>query len=502
MVGGTGDDTYVVTANGIYSGDTIIEYTNQSAVVGDTLRLSSGFGAFNGTVRLVPTGNGMDLLVYPVLTGVNGHDLPYIKIYNHFTLLGRVEWIEWGGNRIALPANVSGIGGWNNAYYRTVSAMSISYVEKPDGSLFASASATGGPGTTDTVSFDPLKDMRVTADLSQRIGTLWSNLNSGFQSLSVAAVASALPEGIPVDLTDMENVVGSNGDDDLTGSAVANGLSGGEGDDTLSGGLGNDYLDGGSGVDSLFGGGGEDLMDGGEGADSLSGGADSDSYFVDDPADFVVEGATEGTGDRIYTSVSYTLGAGVYVETLSTASDVGADPLVLAGNELNNRIIGNAGTNTLYGMGGDDRLEGLAGDDTYVLDSASDVVVEAAGQGYDRVYSTVSFTLATGSEVELLSTPDYLGIAAINLTGNEFGNAIYGNAAANLLIGLGGDDYLYGATGADTMRGGLVTTLMSSRMPATCVEELAGQGVDTIYTSLAVCSLVGTQIERLGPRPT
>jgi Ca2+-binding RTX toxin-like protein len=46
-------------------------------------------------------------------------------------------------------------------------------------------------------------------------------------------------------LTSIENLVGSDFNDTLTGDAGANKLEGGVGNDTLNGGLGNDTLDGG-----------------------------------------------------------------------------------------------------------------------------------------------------------------------------------------------------------------------------------------------------------------
>ncbi|TSD81404.1 hypothetical protein FFK22_042410, partial [Mycobacterium sp. KBS0706] len=66
----------------------------------------------------------------------------------------------------------------------------------------------------------------------------------------------------------IENVAGSNFDDQLTGDAGANTLAGNGGGDTLDGGAGADILNGGDGDDALRGGAGADLLDGGAGRDT------------------------------------------------------------------------------------------------------------------------------------------------------------------------------------------------------------------------------------------
>ncbi|HEY0682060.1 MAG TPA: Ig-like domain-containing protein, partial [Steroidobacter sp.] len=58
--------------------------------------------------------------------------------------------------------------------------------------------------------------------------------------------------------SNMEGVIGGNGNNTLTGNASNNVLHGGGGNDTLNGGAGNDVLVGGAGIDSLTGGIGSD----------------------------------------------------------------------------------------------------------------------------------------------------------------------------------------------------------------------------------------------------
>ncbi|HEX5624146.1 MAG TPA: VCBS domain-containing protein, partial [Sulfuricurvum sp.] len=79
-------------------------------------------------------------------------------------------------------------------------------------------------------------------------------------------------------LADIENVIGSNYNDNITGNGDANVLSGGLGNDTLNGGAGNDTLSGGAGNDMLFGGMGDDTLIGGDGDDILIGGGGLDLF--------------------------------------------------------------------------------------------------------------------------------------------------------------------------------------------------------------------------------
>jgi Ca2+-binding RTX toxin-like protein len=80
--------------------------------------------------------------------------------------------------------------------------------------------------------------------------------------------------------------------------------------------------------------------------------------------------------------------------------------------------------------------------------------VEAASGGSDIVYTTASFALSVGQEIEILSAGDVNGSAAIDLTGNELANVLWGNAAGNVLTGGLGDDSLHGFGGNDGLLGG------------------------------------------------
>ncbi len=64
-------------------------------------------------------------------------------------------------------------------------------------------------------------------------------------------------------------IIGTDGDDELTGGPGDDTIKGGAGDDTLFGGGGNNLLIGGDGNDKLFGGTGDDTMQGGPGDDTF-----------------------------------------------------------------------------------------------------------------------------------------------------------------------------------------------------------------------------------------
>jgi len=88
-------------------------------------------------------------------------------------------------------------------------------------------------------------------------------------------------------LIGIDNVFGSDFDDDLKGNDLNNTLLGNDGNDTLAGGEGNDNLQGGPGNDTLDGGSGNDLSSGEDGADIyvFTGNHGVDTVFFEDGFD-------------------------------------------------------------------------------------------------------------------------------------------------------------------------------------------------------------------------
>jgi hypothetical protein len=105
-------------------------------------------------------------------------------------------------------------------------------------------------------------------------------------------------------------------------------------------------------------------------------------------------------------------------------------------------------------------MNGGVGDDTFTVDSALDVVVEALGEGTDRVNSSVNHTLAANVENLTLTG------TALTGTGNALANALTGNASNNTLSGLVGNDTLNGGAGNDDLNGGTGVDVLTGGLGA------------------------------------
>lgn len=172
--------------------------------------------------------------------------------------------------------------------------------------------------------------------------------------------------------------------------------------------------------------------------------------------------------------------------------------LVNLGTAAIDSIVGTAGADAfLFGLGGNDTIDGGAGadkmygglgDDTYILDVATDIASELAGQGTDTIKTALTYSLAdtdgagvNGGNIENLILT---GAAAINGTGNALNNVITGNAAVNILNGGLGNDTLDGGLGNDTLIGGLGNDVFVVSAATDIVTELAAQGTDTIKAAI------------------
>lgn len=334
-----------------------------------------------------------------------------------------------------------------------------------------------------------------------------------------------------------DSLFGSDGDDSLAGAGGSDTLTGGAGDDVyivddddaiveeIGGGsdtvemsrnaaltefdnvenltlLGADDIraTGNEQANVIRGNQGRNTLDGASGADTLAGGSGDDTYLVDSD-DLVVERTGEGH-DTIVASVSYALAAGSDVETLQAVA--GAAVVHLTGSDSANRLVGNDAGNELRGNGGDDALEGAlgndtldggqgadrmtggSGDDTYFIDSAADLIVEAANGGRDTAIVSLNFRADALTGVEIIKLAD--NTAAVSLTGGAGSDHLVGNAAFNILDGGSGADILEGGAGSDVF---IVDNV------GDVVREGAGGGADAIQTTISYILADSTAVEFL-----
>ncbi len=399
-----------------------------------------------------------------------------IRVATSHTLIW--EWVE--GVELAGSGNFALTGGFRaNLLVGNAGANTLDGAEGAD-------TLTGGAGN-DTYLVDASDLVVETAD-------------GGFDTVRSAATTTlgAFLEALLLTGTASIGGTGNAEANRLTGNGGANLLAVLDGADTLDGAGGADTLRGGEGDDLLLGGAGNDLLEGSAGVDVAVLSGLRASYAVGlsgglllltgaDGADRLAEVEVVRFADGDVATAD--LLAGLPSDADDTVSGgSGADRLEAFGG--NDRLLGLGGNDTLLGGDGNDRLEGGdgndsmaggAGDDLYLVEQTGDIVSELAGEGADTVTASVSHTLAAQVETLVLA-------GSANLSGT-------GNALANLLVGNAGHNTLGGAAGVDTLVGGAGNDVLVVDHAADIVVELAGEGADTVQSSVSFT--LGEAVEAL-----
>ena len=242
---------------------------------------------------------------------------------------------------------------------------------------------------------------------------------------------------------------GSAGDDNIEGGRNNDVLNGNAGDDFFYATAGNDIIHGGAGVDSVtymnlgklggvladLGAGTADIagfhqvLDGIEGliltnrADNATG-DDFDNFIAGLAGDDIISGA--GGDDVIY-------------------GDTGND--LLFGNAGDDFIAGGRGADTIRGNGGNDDLYGERGHDSIHGDAGDDFI--SGGGGQDRIHGDAGDDFISGGDFSDRLFGD--GGDDTIYGGDGFRDTISGGAGNDLIYG---DNSIAGGGGHDSIRGG------------------------------------------------
>jgi Ca2+-binding RTX toxin-like protein len=220
-------------------------------------------------------------------------------------------------------------------------------------------------------------------------------------------------------LSSIENLIGSQWDDILTGNNNAN---------VLTGGLSNDVLSGEGGNDTLEGGFGNDTLNGGEGIDIAS--------YLNATAGVQVILGQNGADGRATAQFP--------VNDVDTLRSIEA----VFGSNHNDAMFGNDQINIFRGHGGDDYFLESRGNDQYIGDAGIDTIdfsVEEAGVSVNLANGTI--THAGSSETDSVASVE-------RIAGSGLNDTIVGSAAAEFLFGQGGEDTFDGGLGNDLLNGG------------------------------------------------
>lgn len=318
-----------------------------------------------------------------------------------------------------------------------------------------------------------------------------TDLNGGTAGGYDAAADGTAEEG---DLfgDDIEDVTGGDGNDTITGNALANKLFGGKGNDALvMGAKGTCTAPAGpndppADVDSYDGGDGDDAFDRGASTgcgDVIIGGAGTDTIdYSARTADIQVS----LTGTSVSGEVADATAAS---PTTVEKDNIKADVENALGSESNeNRLIGSGVANTLTGGDVADYIDGAAGDDVLNGGDGNDTLTGVAGND----------TLNGGDGNDSLTGGD--GNDALN--GGIGNDTLDGGLGNDTLSGGDGDDLIKAGDGNDSISGGLGDDFLNGDLGDDTFDEGAltsgsdvingGAGFDKVSYSARVGDLTVT----------
>jgi Ca2+-binding RTX toxin-like protein len=332
LVGGTGNDTYVVD----HAGVVITEATGAGTDTVSTSVLSAftlsaanvenliytGVGNFAGTgsstANIITGGTGNDSL-----DGAAGNDT-LIGGAGNDTLIGGTGVDSMTGG-LGNDTFVFALGSSGTTNNRDRIADFLVGTDKIDLSSFGALQFIGSGNFTTAGQVRVTTAGNVTTVEVNTAGANGSELSvdlTGALALTAADFSSNVTVAPPTPpVTPSGPPVVPNGPAaalNQTGTNAANTMTGDTGNDTLSGGRGNDTIDGGAGNDVLNGGRDTDVITGGLGNDVLTGGTGADAFIFNS----VLNGTTNVDNITDFTAVDDTIRLENAIFTALTATGV------------------------------------------------------------------------------------------------------------------------------------------------------------------------------------
>lgn len=339
----------------------------------------------------------------------------------------------------------------------------------------------GGSGGNEIVFEGNLSGTQVSVFSGLGDDQIQVNGNSGLNSSSFALTIDTQEGSDQVEVFSVSRptlIIGGIGNDVIDASRVGTTplqILGGEGDDQLSGGQGDDTIFGDAGNDAINGGGGNNELSGGTGDDAITGGSGLDAIYwsITDGIDEVDGG---GNSDILFMAGDSAQDNSVTVNRVlngfnSSFSSLNYSGQVFAFNVENLILQGGTGTNDTIAVS-DLNGSSLSTLTASVADSATASVSLEGTVGSDNISMGIN---TVDSSALLVSGLPYIADLSYDPTrGLDFTTAISGGdgndtikAAAGLeartqisLSGGAGDDYLSadatitGGAGDDTLEGG------------------------------------------------
>lgn len=282
-------------------------------------------------------------------------------------------------------------------------------------------------------------------------------------------------------LISIENITGSDFNDNLVGNYLSNILTGRAGNDTLSGGAGHDQLQGDDGIDQLLGGDGNDalLFDTFDSVVNGAGGVDTALLLQ----------ATQALNFNMVTGKIEVLDVSVSTFNNILNAAKATWPVTIYGGSGNDTLTGGSAGDSLLGGGGADSLIGNKGNDLLSFDNLDSIL---GGAGSDAAIvngasASISLNLVRAAIETVNATAstfanrfDATGASwSVNILGGSGADTILGGNKNDQLFGQGGNDTITGQGGNDLLNGGDGTDTVSYATATAGVRVQLSSGIAT-----------------------